>query len=119
MSSSLPVLVIMLADNCAHCANFKRNFLNKFRELVKSYGKVTLVEINFKDYTKPVLDPSYPSDLLKIRAYPSFNLIPASTWANGKAGNPMKNILTYGIMFKDGNMVQVPVPAWRQAGPKI
>lgn len=105
-----PVLVMMFAANCPHCVNFKKNQLDKFRSLITSYNKVNIVEINVADYSRPNLGPDYPKDLSKVRGFPGFALIPASTWRNGKAGQPMKHMLIYGMVIDGEKVVMVQVP---------
>lgn len=99
-----PVLVLVTADTCGHCVNFKKNELNNLKQALQNEDKVYLIEINLPN-TQSTPGIEYHPDCKKyIGWYPTFLLFSGSTWFNHNV--PLKGSILNG-KFKDDQVIHV------------
>ena len=81
-SSDIPVFVIVTADNCGHCRNFKEKQWPFLKQKLQNDGRVKIIEIPLPTMGT-IPGEEYHSDLVKyIGWYPTFLLFNGSTWNN-------------------------------------
>src|SRR5665647_1225188 len=98
------VLVIMTADNCSACGNFKASALQPLKKELQTLGIVRVVEVNKKKMADPV-DVSYPIQLdLLGNWYPRFILINGKAWNDkfSESKNSELPVEIFGATYKDG-----------------
>jgi hypothetical protein len=109
MSMSKPVFLLVTADQCGYCTEFKNNIWPNLKKYLKKIDLVQVHHINFPSPSPIHLAKSgkYHPDLGKfINWYPTMMLFPYSLWSN--SNSVLKGDVMNGLFEKD--MVKMNPP---------
>lgn len=98
------ILVIVTADDCGACNNFKQNGLSQLIKDIQTSGIVRHIHINKKSM-KAVIEAPYPTQLNSLAVwYPTFILINGKAWNNNfsESKNVDLPVEVFNGVYKDG-----------------